>query len=133
MANNTNLCTFTGTITRDPETRATATGKSITKFSIAINKGRKGNETTVFLNIDAWEKLGGIVGQYAKKGDKILVTGELTHRKYTNNNGEEKDAWGLTASQVELLGGPRKGGNGGPYESTGGYAKPEDKDESIPF
>jgi single-strand DNA-binding protein len=132
MANNTNICVFTGNVVRDPETRVTSTGKSVAKFSIAINKGARGHEKTLFLSVSCWEKLGGIVQEYAYKGDKILVSGALECNKYTDKNGAERQDWGITASSVELLGGNRQqASESSPARDTHRENTPEE--DEIPF
>src|ERR1700691_3756512 len=104
MASSLNVWSGTGRLTRDPETKETPTGKSVTSFGIGVNNGYGTNKSTMFLNVTAWEKLGSIVQQYATKGSHVAVTGSLSCRTYTNKAGVEKQVWEINAREVELLG-----------------------------
>lgn len=98
-----NLYVATGNLTRDPEVRYTATGKTVTSFRIAINDGRGENRTTLFLNVEAWEKLGETVGEYCRKGSKVAVTGSLQPDEYTDRNKVEHKGVKISARNVEFL------------------------------
>jgi single-strand DNA-binding protein len=103
MSSSLNVWSGTGNLTRDPETKQTPSGKSVTTFGIGVNNGYGDKKSTMFLTITAWEKLGSIVQQYASKGAKVAVTGSLSCRTYTNKAGEEKQVWEINAREVELL------------------------------
>ncbi len=98
-----NVWTGTGHLTRDPETRATNSGKSVTSFGIGVSCGYGENKSSLFLTVVAWEKLGAFVQQYASKGSQVAVTGELHCRTYTNKDGAEKQVWEIKAREVEVL------------------------------
>jgi len=98
-----NVWTGTGNLVRDPETRQTSTGKSITGFSIAVSVGFGASKSTMYLKVSAWEKLGNFVQQYAHKGSSVAVTGPLSCNTYTDKNGVEKQSWEINARDVELL------------------------------
>jgi single-strand DNA-binding protein len=112
MSSSLNVWSGTGHLTRDPETKTTPNGKSVTTFGIGVNNGYGDKKSTMFLTITAWEKLGGIVQQYATKGAHVAVTGSLSCRTYTNNAGVEKQVWEINARDVELL--QSKGGDRNP-------------------
>jgi len=103
MSSSLNVWSGTGHLTRDPETKQTPSGKSVTTFGIGVNNGYGDKKSTMFLTITAWEKLGGIIQQYATKGSHVAVTGSLSCRTYTNNAGVEKQVWEINAREVELL------------------------------
>lgn len=98
-----NVWTGTGHLTRDPETKVIASGKSITSFGIGVSCGYGERKSSLFLNVEAWEKLGAFVQQYASKGSQVAVTGELHCRTYTNKDGVEKQVWEIKAREVEVL------------------------------
>ena len=61
-----------GYLGKDPEGRFTPTGKKVTQFSLAVSnrwKNRDGEtkETTEWVNIEAWERLGEVCQEYLKK------------------------------------------------------------------
>lgn len=70
-----------GNLTRDPETRATNGGQSVTSFSIAVNdtwvKDGERQERANFIECDAWGQRGDTIAKYFTKGRQILVEGSL--------------------------------------------------------
>jgi single-strand DNA-binding protein len=72
-----------GNLTRDPDVRATGvTGTKVARLGIAVNERRKdrnGNiqDFAVFVDVDAWDKLAELCGQYLSKGSSVLVEGRL--------------------------------------------------------
>ncbi len=104
MANGINACTFIGNAGRDAEVRNTGSGKQVANFSLAVNERKDGD--TLWINVECWDKLATIVGQYVKKGKQVYVAGRLKIRKYTTKDtGEEKTAVDLVANTVQFLGG----------------------------
>jgi single-strand DNA-binding protein len=49
-----NRVLLTGRLTRDPELRTLASGKTVTQFSVATNDYRSGAEKAEFHNIVTW-------------------------------------------------------------------------------
>lgn len=72
-----------GNLTRDPDVRATgASGMKVARLGVAINERRRdrnGNvqDFPVFVDVDAWDKLAELCGQYLAKGSSVLVEGRL--------------------------------------------------------
>lgn len=72
-----------GNLTRDPDVRmAGASGMKVARLGLAINERRKNRsgqtqDFPVFVDVDAWDKLGELCGQYLAKGSSILVEGRL--------------------------------------------------------
>ncbi|MBQ1429752.1 MAG: single-stranded DNA-binding protein [Kiritimatiellae bacterium] len=72
-----------GNLTRDPDVRATGTsGMKVARLGIAVNERRRDRngqvqEFPVFVDVDAWDKLAELCGQYLSKGRSILVEGRL--------------------------------------------------------
>ncbi len=93
---------ITGNLTRDPELRTTPNGASVCSFSVAVNRvfrDSSGNqqESVSFIDCSAWGKLGEMIGQYAKKGAGVLVSGRLDQRSW------EDKATGQKRSRVEIV------------------------------
>ncbi len=82
-----NQCTLLGNLTRDPELRYTPDGKAVISFSVATNRqwtlesGEK-KESTDYHDIVFWGKSAEIIGQFVKKGTKILIQGRLQTRSW---------------------------------------------------
>ena len=72
-----------GNLTRDPDVRATgATGMKVARLGVAVNERRRDRsgqmqDFPVFVDVDAWDKLAELCGQYLAKGSSILVEGRL--------------------------------------------------------
>ncbi len=140
-----------GNLTRDPELTETSSGVSICRFSIAVNRnytGADGERKTDFFNVTAWRGLGERVARYAKKGNKVAVSGSVELRNYEDSQGVKRTAVDIIAQDVEFLS-PRGSANGGdagyeadvpagaPAQSGRGGKKPSlqsfDDDGDIPF
>lgn len=71
-----------GNLTRDPELAQTNSGKSVCKFSVAVNRNytqADGEKVTDYFTIVTWNGQAENCARYLKKGKKIAVVGEL-HR-----------------------------------------------------
>lgn len=102
MAKGFNKVILMGNLTRDPETRNTPNGQSVTNFSLAVNRTWKGadgqqNEDVSYIDCVAWGKPGEIIAQYLGKGRAILVSGRLDQRSW-----EDKESGGKR-SKVEVV------------------------------
>lgn len=80
-----NKCIFEGRLTRDTETQTFNSGTSKTKFGLAVDgrpykdkvTGEKVKGDTMFIDCELWGTAGDVVSSYFKKGDVIIVEGEL--------------------------------------------------------
>lgn len=92
---------ITGNLTRDPELRTTPNGASVCSFSVAVNRVYRDSngtqkEDVSFIDCSAWGKLGEMIGQYAKKGSGVLVSGRLSQRSWEDKDGNKR-------SRVEIV------------------------------
>jgi len=91
---NFNRATIIGRLTTDIELRKTATGQSVSNFSVATNfrwKDKEGNrkEEATFHKVVAWGRGAEYASQYGKKGDIVFIDGRIQNRKFMNNEGAE--------------------------------------------
>lgn len=135
-----------GNLTRDPELTETSSGVAICRFSIAVNRNYTsgGERQTDFFNCTAWRGLGENVARYAKKGNKVAVTGSIELRNYEDSQGVKRTGVDIVAQDVEFLT-PKNGAGAGDsgYESDFAPAAPAakkkaalqsfDDDSDIPF
>lgn len=129
MAKGFNKVILMGNLTRDPETRSTPNGQSVTNFSLAVNRTWKGadgsqQDSVSYIDCVAWGKPGEIIAQYLGKGRAVLVSGRLDQRSW-----EDKETGGKR-SKVEVVvedfnfvgdgqgGGQSDGNNGGGYSAS---------------
>ncbi len=84
---NLNRAMIIGNLTRDPETRTTPNGATVTTFGVATSSqwkdaaGQK-QERTEFHTVVAWGKLAEICQQYLGKGRKVFVEGRIQTRNW---------------------------------------------------
>ena len=100
-----NQCTFIGNTGSDPKLLTTGTGKSFTRFRLAVPGMHKDEKNdTLWLTVIVWqEALAKITTDLITTGSLILVSGRLGERTYTDQNGAEKTTVELIADKVELL------------------------------
>ena len=93
-----------GNLTRDPELSETASGVALCRFSIAVNRNygsADGERKTDFFNCVAWRGLGETVARYAKKGNKVAVSGSIELRNYEDSQGVKRTGVDIVAQDVE--------------------------------
>ncbi|MBI3255973.1 MAG: single-stranded DNA-binding protein [Candidatus Andersenbacteria bacterium] len=99
-----------GRLTRDPESRTTPSGITVTSFSLATSrvwKDQQGQqkEQTEFHNIIAWRRLGEIVAQYLKKGRQAYVEGHLQTSSWDDKtSGQKRYKTEIVADNLIMLG-----------------------------
>jgi len=108
MANDINIVTLVGRLTRDSELKYTNSGTAVCKFSLAVNrKKRSGDQWTdevSYFDIVLWGKQGEAIQQYLGKGKQIAVSGELRQNRW-EQDGQTRSKVEVVASNVQLLGG----------------------------
>lgn len=97
-----NLTVMTGRMVETPELKTTANNVSVTVFRIAVSRNYKVNEEypTDFFNVVAWRGTAEFAAKYFKKGDLLSVQGRFETRKYTDKNGNNREAVELTADNL---------------------------------
>jgi single-strand DNA-binding protein len=97
-----------GRLGRDPESRSTPTGKKVAHFSLAVSQRWKsaegGNkESTEWVNVEAWGRLGEVCQQYLHKGSLVFLEGRLKTDKYEDKGGETKYYTKVVALSMQML------------------------------
>ena len=108
MARSFNQVTLVGHLTRDPETRASASGIESCRFGLAVNYSRKNpdgewGEAVTFINIVVWERLVPVVQNFCHKGKQILVRGRLQVSSW-EQDGQTRTRAEVHAQEILLLG-----------------------------
>jgi single-strand DNA-binding protein len=96
-----NLVEITGNLTKDVETRATQSGKSVATLSVAVK--RPHSDETDFFNVVVWGNQAENCAKYLKKGSKVGIVGTLQNRSYEANDGTKRTITEIVAEQVEFL------------------------------
>lgn len=108
MNNLRNKVSLIGRLGATPEFVTTETGKSLARFSIAVNSGFKdktGNwvNETQWHNINAWGKTAELVKRILDKGQEIVVEGRLMNRTFETKAGEKRFATTVEMSEFLVL------------------------------
>ncbi|HYL57744.1 MAG TPA: single-stranded DNA-binding protein [Candidatus Acidoferrales bacterium] len=153
MAASVNKVILIGNLGRDPETRFTNSGSSVTNFSLATkesfaDKSGGRQERTDWHNIIVWGKQGENCAQYLKKGSPVYVEGRISYREYEAKDGSGKrKVTEIVAMRVQFLSGGRgaptgddagdygrgAGARAGAGATTGADEMAPMDDEDIPF
>ena len=130
-----------GNLTRDPELTETTSGVALCRFAIAVNRNygsADGERKTDFFNIVAWRGLGETVARFAKKGNKVAVSGSIELRNYEDSQGVKRTGVDIVAQDVEFLT-PKGSGDGFaeapsmPSDRKKASLQAFDDDTDIPF
>ena len=109
---NINSMTCIGRLVRESELRYTKNGKSVCKFSIAINRSEKRDgeysNFPTYLNVVTLGAMAENVSKYLGKGSLVGITGELRGRKYEDKGGNKRYNYDLIANNVQFLDGVKK-------------------------
>jgi single-strand DNA-binding protein len=100
-----NRVLLTGRLTRDPELRTTAGGKSVAQFSVASHEYVGGKEKPEFHSVVTWGRLAEICGRYLGKGQQVALEGRLQTRTWDDDQGKRHWKTEIVAVSVEMLSG----------------------------
>lgn len=141
-----------GNLGRDPELRYLQSGTAVCNLNVAVSESwsdrqsGERREKTTWYRVAVWGAQAENCNQYLSRGSRVLVTGTVSARGYTNNAGEAAASLELRARDVRFMssrqddarGGAHSPGAGG-YEGggqaprrDGDFAPPNDVGE-IPF
>ena len=103
-----NRVLIAGRLTRDPEMRKLASGKTVTTFAVATNDYRAGSEKAEYHNVVTWDRLAEICGQYLGKGQLVAIEGRIQTRQWEDDAKVRHWKTEIVAASVEMLAGKRK-------------------------
>jgi len=168
MAGSVNKVILVGNLGRDPEVRNMPSGGMIVQMSVATSENWRDKASGERKERTEWhrvvifnDKLGEIAQKYLRKGSKVYLEGQLTTRKWTDKDNQERyttevvvPRFGGTLTLLDSrAGGMGEGadddggvyddggsrGGGGNGARSGGGARPaarggkSDLDDDIPF
>ena len=105
-----------GNLTRDPELRYTPQGTPVSTIGIATNRswvdssGQR-QEETEFHRVVAWSKLAELCSQLLFKSRKVFVEGRLQTRRWTAQDGTERQTTEVVIDDMIILDSRRRGDN----------------------
>jgi single-strand DNA-binding protein len=111
-----NSVVIAGNLTKDPIFRQTTNGTPVVNFSIASNrrfrdKNEDWKEDVCYVGIVAWNRLAESCRDKLRKGNAVLVDGELQSRTFKTEDGNNRTIVEIKARRIQFLN-KRISGNG---------------------
>lgn len=135
--------TLVGNVGRDPEFKAVGESE-VCNFTLATTRKVKGDKITQWWAVSSWnERLNKIIGDFVKKGSKLLLIGEPDARAYLDKADQPTAQLSINISFGEMVlldSAPREEGAGPPSRAATGRrpamagvrSKPL-PDDDVPF
>ncbi|MGG7057582.1 single-stranded DNA-binding protein [Clostridium tertium] len=93
-----------GRLTKDPELNfAAGTGTAVCKFSLAVTRPFKKDETD-FINCIAFGKTGETIAQYLTKGRQVAIAGRIQTGSYDAKDGTKRYTTDIVVESFEFIG-----------------------------
>ena len=111
-----NAVVIAGNLTKDPIFRQTTNGTPVVNFSIASNrrfrdKNEDWKEDVCYVGVVAWNRLAESCRDKLRKGNAVLVDGELQSRTFKTEDGNNRTIVEIKARRIQFLN-KRIGSNG---------------------
>lgn len=108
---NINRVVLVGRLTRDPEIRATPSGRTVCSLRVACNGLRRDSDGGYsqkpgFFDVSVFGGPAEAVQRYTRKGSKVAVDGRLEWREWETEEQQRRQAVSIVADSVEFLDGP---------------------------
>jgi single-strand DNA-binding protein len=103
-----NYVIIAGNLTKDPVIRTTTNGTPVANFTIACNRKFKDNtgqwrEDVCYIGVVAWYKLAETCYENLKRGNAVIVDGELQSRSLKTENGHFRNIVEIKARRIQFL------------------------------
>ena len=103
-----NAVVIAGNLTKDPVFRQTTNGTPVVNFSIASNrrfrdKNEEWKEDVCYVGVVAWNRLAESCRDKLKKGNAVLVDGELQSRTFKTDDGSNRTIVEIKARRIQFL------------------------------
>lgn len=116
-----------GRLTKAPDVRYTGEQKAVARFTLAIGRRFKRDETD-FLNCVAFGKQAEFCEKYLNKGTKVVVCGRIETGSYVKKDGSKVYTTEIVAEEIEFA---ESKGSETPKKDSGFEEAPDD--EELPF
>ena len=106
-----NRITITGRLAKDPELRFAKTGTAMCTITVPDQKRRKNPQTnewedqsaTTWFRATVFKDAAESLAEHGRKGDSVILTGELITREWQNNDGETKASLEIDFATVAIV------------------------------
>lgn len=100
-----NTAAIVGRLGKDPELRTTQSGKSVTSFSLAVQRPRKnqnGEYEADWIDVQAWGATAEFICKHFQQGQLMAVSGRIQTRVYTDRDGKARKAVEIVAQDASF-------------------------------
>lgn len=122
---NVNKVFLMGRLTADPELKVSAGNIPVLRFTIAVNRRMKRDETD-FIDCVAFRQNAELISKFFRKGSAIIVFGSIQVSNYTDREGRKQRSVNVVVDEVQF--GEKKSDS--PHAQA---ASAERKDEPVAF
>jgi len=132
---NFNKVYLMGFLTRDPELRVTPKGTAICSFGIAVNHSYKTEsgeqrDDPIFVDLEAWGKMGETIGKYCVKGKPLFIEGRLKFDQWEDKtSGQKRSKLKVVVEGFQFLGGKDGDAGGGEHDHSAGGGQPQSQQQ----
>lgn len=134
MANDINVVTLSGNLTRDAELKHTNGGMAICEFSLAVNGSKKQGDEWVneahFFDCTMFGRQAEAVAKYLTKGKSVVISGRLKQDRWQNKEGQNRSKVGIAVNDLKLTSGSKDDGASAPQRQASGN---DEYSDDIPF
>lgn len=103
-----NKVVLVGRLTKDPDLRfAAGSGNSVSRFTIAVNRQFKKDETD-FISCVAFGKTAETISQYFTKGKQIAISGSIRTGSYDAQDGTKRYTTDVAVDTFDFIGSSNK-------------------------
>ena len=120
----TNIAILVGRIARDPETRTTQGGTTVTTISLVTDRPARDKEgktykdengytakNNEFHRITCFNGLGQNVAKYCSKGQLVSLEGRIHYTQWNDQDGNKRYGCEILADKVDFLSRPNRSDN----------------------
>ena len=131
-----NKVVLLGRLTKDPDLKyAAGSGTAVCRFTVAINRQSKKDETD-FINCIAFGKTGETITKYFTKGSKIAITGNIRTGSYDAKDGTKRYTTDAIVETFEFVESTKKETNEFDKQASNfpdPFTKEHEEPDDIPF
>lgn len=91
-----------GRLVRDPEIKQTSSGISIANFTLAMDRSFGDEKKTDFIPVVAFNGTADTIGKYVRKGQQLLVSGQLQQKSWEDKDGNKHSSFEVFAQEFSF-------------------------------
>jgi len=124
-----------GRMIHDINLNTTQNNTPVCTFKIAVDRDYKGNDgkpVTDFIPIVAWKERAEFAAKYFRKGQRVIIVGQIQSRYYQDKEGNRKTSIEVEARKIRFADLKKDQQPAQPQQPTSSFAADEDS-TGLPF